>query len=150
MIGSTVSTYQNVFRVALIDGVTVTVILVAEGIVVDLTAHLKNKLYSFFLTVPCHRKPERCHHIKGSPMPICARCLAMLTGLLFFPLFLFNGLPLWLGIILQAPMLIDGITQKNGWRVSTNWLRTLTGLISGLGLAIGVTAIFHFIIQLIG
>ena len=80
-------------------------------------------------------------------MPICARCLAMLTGFFAIPLFLFYPLPLWLGILLQFPMLIDGTTQLKGWRTSNNTLRTVTGLLSGIGLSIGITSIFYFIIS---
>ncbi|AJD93641.1 hypothetical protein JMA_43240 (plasmid) [Jeotgalibacillus malaysiensis] len=45
-------------------------------------------------------------------------------------------------------MLVDGITQLKGWRTSTNTLRTVTGLMSGIGLSIGITSIFYFIIAL--
>lgn len=78
-------------------------------------------------------------------MPICARCLFMHIGLLLLPVFLFFPLPLWLGICLQVPLLMDGLTQLKGWRTSTNTLRMVTGLISGAGLAIGITSIFWWI-----
>lgn len=78
-------------------------------------------------------------------MPICARCLFMHIGILLLPLFLFYPLPLWLGICLQAPLLLDGLTQLKGWRTSTNGLRILTGLLSGAGLAIGITSTFWYI-----
>lgn len=81
-------------------------------------------------------------------MPICARCLAMLVGMATIPFFLFYPLPLWLGILLQVPMLVDGLTQLKGWRKSTNTLRTVTGLLSGAGLAIGITSLFYIIIRL--
>lgn len=107
----------------------------------------KGILYRLLMEVPCHRKSERCHHINGKAMPICARCLAMLSGLLFIPLFLFLHIPFAFALLMQVPMLIDGITQRKGWRVSTNALRSITGLVSGLGLAVGITATFRFIIQ---
>ena len=78
-------------------------------------------------------------------MPICARCLFMHIGILSLPVFLFYPLPLWLGICLQAPLLLDGLTQLKGWRTSTNALRIATGLLSGAGLAIGITSIFWWI-----
>ena len=116
--------------------------------VVVSTVRLKQFMVDACMVVPCHRNPERCHHIKGKPMPICARCLAMLTGFLAIPVLLFYPLPLWLGILMQVPMLVDGITQLKGWRTSTNTLRTVTGLMSGIGLSIGITSIFYFIIAL--
>ncbi|WP_124728776.1 DUF2085 domain-containing protein [Staphylospora marina] len=89
------------------------------------------------LIVPCHRRPDRCLHFRGKPMPICARCLSMLLGYLFIlPLLFLPTLPWWWGLLLQIPMLIDGFTQKWGWRESTNVLRVVTGLLSGLGLSI--------------
>lgn len=97
--------------------------------------------------VPCHRKSERCFHIKGQPMPICSRCLSILIGSISLPFFFFYPMPLWIGLLLQIPMIIDGITQAKGMRMSTNRLRTLTGLGSGVGLAIGITSIFYMIIN---
>ena len=43
-----------------------------------------------------------------------------------------------LGIVLQVPMLIDGITQAKKMRNSNNVLRTITGLTSGIGLALTI------------
>jgi len=79
-------------------------------------------------------------------MPICSRCLSILIGSLFLPVFFFYPQPLWIGLLLQLPMVIDGVTQAKGLRTSTNRLRTLTGLGSGVGLAIGITSIFYLII----
>lgn len=93
---------------------------------------------SWLLFVPCHRKPERCLHIKGKPMPLCARCTGILAGYLFLPIFSLLGwrIPLWIGIISQIPLLIDGYTQLRKWRMSNNALRLATGLISGFGLSV--------------
>jgi uncharacterized membrane protein len=95
-------------------------------------------LRELILTIPCHRRPDRCLRFRGQPMPICARCLSILLGFLFIPpLFLLHPpLPWWWGVTLQLPMLVDGFTQKWGWRESTNLLRVTTGLLSGLGLSI--------------
>lgn len=78
-------------------------------------------------------------------MPICVRCLCMLVGLLTIPFFLYFPLPLWVGILLQMPMVVDGWTQLKGWRNSTNRLRMITGLMSGVGLAVGITSLFWLI-----
>jgi uncharacterized membrane protein len=66
----------------------------------------------------------------------------MLIGLLTVPFFLFFPLPFWIGILLQMPMVADGWTQLKGWRNSTNTIRTVTGLMSGVGLAVGITSLF--------
>ena len=117
-----------------------------EAIAVDLTAHLKSTLYGFFRTVPCHRREERCFHIGGEAMPICSRCLFILIGMLFLPLFLIYPLPIYIGFVLQVPMVLDGWTQLKRWRTSTNALRSATGLMSGLGLSIGISGLFWSII----
>lgn len=92
----------------------------------------KGELLSF---IPCHRKPERSLKIKGKPMVLCARCTAIYGSYALLPvLFFFPTLHnLWLAILLQIPMLIDGFTQKWKWRESTNKLRVVTGLLSGIG-----------------
>ncbi|TCP69048.1 DUF2085 domain-containing protein [Baia soyae] len=94
--------------------------------------------------VPCHRKASRCFHVNGKPMPICARCLSILVGYLWLPVFLLLPFPVpwWLGFLLQIPTLIDGVTQLVKFRESTNTLRCVTGLLSGIGMSILAT---HFI-----
>ncbi|WP_269430399.1 DUF2085 domain-containing protein [Rossellomorea marisflavi] len=43
-------------------------------------------------------------------------------------------------------MVLDGWTQLKRWRTSTNALRSATGLMSGLGLSIGISGLFWNII----
>lgn len=107
----------------------------------DLIVAHKKMIRKAFLLVPCHRIPERCFHIKGSPMPICSRCISILLGYLFIPAVFFFNVPLWLGVLFQLPMIVDGYTQLKGLRVSNNTLRTITGLISGLGLSVIIVAL---------
>jgi uncharacterized membrane protein len=99
-------------------------------------AIFKKIVYEAFLYIPCHRKPERCFHINGKPMPICSRCLSILIGYIFIPILFFWNIPFWIGICCQIPMLMDGITQLKGWRKSNNVLRAITGLLSGFGLSV--------------
>jgi uncharacterized membrane protein len=75
--------------------------------------------------------------------------MSILLGFLFIPvLYLTHGsIPWWVGIVLQVPMLIDGFTQLFGWRESTNWLRTMTGLCSGFGLSVMVIFASHWLVQ---
>ncbi|SFI79570.1 Uncharacterized membrane protein [Bacillus sp. 71mf] len=92
--------------------------------------------------VPCHRKPSRCFHVNGTPLPICARCTGILIGYLFIPFLLFitYTVPISIGILAQIPMFVDGYTQLKKWRESNNLLRILTGLLSGFGLSVLVVS----------
>jgi uncharacterized membrane protein len=85
--------------------------------------------------IPCHRMPSRSPHWFGRQFPLCYRCLSILIGYLAFPAFLAANLhfSIWLGVLLNLPMLLDGLTQYRKWRSSTNALRVVTGLLSGVG-----------------
>lgn len=95
------------------------------------------------MTIPCHRIPERSFRIKGKPMPLCARCFAMLLGYLFTPIALVLSMvvPIWIPIIMTIPLLVDGFTQKWGWRKSSNGVRFLTGILFGIGQSLFITTI---------
>ena len=84
-------------------------------------------------------------------MPLCTRCTAILLGYLTLPVFLFAypSIPIYAGFLMQIPMLIDGYTQLRKWRESTNWLRFITGFISGAGQSAIVVSVSLFIINLI-
>ncbi|MFS0779399.1 DUF2085 domain-containing protein [Neobacillus sp. 3P2-tot-E-2] len=101
--------------------------------------------------VPCHRMKSRSLTIKGYTLPICARCTGILLGYLFFPfLFVFDlSLPLWLGILLNFPMVLDGWTQKRNIRMSNNTLRLSTGIVSGLGQSIIIVSLSQSFISIL-
>ncbi|MNB84045.1 hypothetical protein D3C81_384770 [compost metagenome] len=92
--------------------------------------------------VPCHRLESRSIVIGKRKFPICARCMAILMGYLAIPFLLFFGVhfPIIIGVLLNVPMLIDGYTQKWGWRKSNNFIRVITGLLSGIGVSIGIVS----------
>ncbi|MCM3617500.1 DUF2085 domain-containing protein [Sutcliffiella horikoshii] len=77
---------------------------------------------------------------------MCFRCMSIMLGYLaVIPLLwmtadvsFFNMLVV--GILLNIPMVIDGYTQLRGWRVSNNFLRSSTGLISGIGMSCIIVA----------
>lgn len=100
--------------------------------------------------VPCHRMKSRSLTIKGYTLPLCARCTGILLGYLFFPILLVVNLnlSLWLGIILNFPMVLDGWTQKKKLRMSNNSLRFTTGIISGFGQSIIIVSISQIIISI--
>ena len=90
----------------------------------------------------CHGKPERCLWIKGSPFPLCMRCmgfaLTLIIGIILGPLALLIYIPpsrfvLILFTVTLGPLAVDGWTQYLGWRRSNNTLRLITGLLAGLG-----------------
>jgi uncharacterized membrane protein len=101
--------------------------------------------------VPCHRMKSRSLTIKGQTLPLCARCTGILLGYLFFPLLFVLELnfPLWLGIALNLPMVLDGWTQKRKLRLSNNPLRLSTGIVSGLGQSIIIVSISQGIISFV-
>lgn len=101
--------------------------------------------------VPCHRKKSRSYVIAGKQFPLCARCTSILLGYLFTPILLILNLniSLLVGILLSIPMVIDGYTQLKGWRKSNNFLRTITGLLSGFGQSVIIVWMVNTIVSLV-
>ena len=101
--------------------------------------------------VPCHRMKSRSITIKGYTLPLCARCTGILAGYLFFPFIMVFDMnfPLWLGILLNLPMVIDGWTQKRKFRMSNNSLRLSTGIVSGLGQSMIIVSVSQSIIYIL-
>jgi uncharacterized membrane protein len=101
--------------------------------------------------VPCHRLKSRSITIKEYTLPLCARCTGILAGYLFFPFLLIAGiyLSLWLGLLLNVPMVLDGWTQKRKYRMSNNILRVTTGIMSGFGQSVLIVSGSDYIISMI-
>lgn len=86
--------------------------------------------------IPCHRRPDRSFFIRGKQFPLCARCTAIYASYITLPILAFltvNFYFLIFGLLLQLPMFIDGVTQLLRWRESNNYLRVITGSLSGIG-----------------
>ncbi|MDO5849457.1 MAG: DUF2085 domain-containing protein [Methanobrevibacter sp.] len=85
----------------------------------------------------CHRLPERSFFWRGHQFPVCARCTGVYLSIVTVPLLRMLRLDfqalLILGIILIAPMAVDGTTQLFRLRESNNYLRLFTGFIGGIG-----------------
>ncbi len=89
----------------------------------------------------CHQKTERCLKLLGKPMPICSRCFGVYSGILMGMILLLLVFDIKVSkiqaisflIILNVPLVIDGITQHFSFRESNNLLRFITGLIGGVG-----------------
>jgi len=107
------------------------------------------KVNKVFSIIPCHRLPERSFKIRGKVFPLCARCTSIYVGYLFLPVLLFMDLHLsfLIGIVLNLPMLLDGVTQQKGYRKSNNFLRTVTGLLSGIGQMVVVVDVANRLFQ---
>lgn len=87
-------------------------------------------LYRIAMLIGCHQRSDRSYFIRGRQIPVCARCLGILIGLVFAPVL---RVSLVAAIALVLPMLLDGGTQALGLRGSRNLLRFVTGV----GFAIG-------------
>lgn len=104
------------------------------------------------MIIPCHRISEGCLHFQGKPMPLCARCFAMLIGYLFTPMAKAFKLfiPLWIPIMLAVPLSIDGFTQRWGWRKSSNSARFITGALFVIGQSLLISTIVWNIVIYFG
>ena len=103
----------------------------------------------FLSIVPCHRMKDRCITIKGYTFPLCARCMGILAGYFLLPILTISNsnFPIWLGVLLNIPMVVDGWTQKMKYRESNNFLRLSTGIICGFGQSILIVSVSSLIIS---
>lgn len=137
---------------SMIAHLTVTVFFqIVIQVLIAIAGQIVIRLQRVFEIVPCHRMKSRSLTIFGYTLPLCARCTGILAGYLFFPILLIAGwnLPLWLGILLNFPMIIDGWTQKKKYRMSNNTLRFTTGIVCGLGQSIIIVWVSEFIISVV-
>ncbi len=99
-----------------------------------------NLIYSTY-RFTCHQLPSRSYFIFGQQMAFCHRDTAIYASL-FLAVILFGfvrhrikPLPWQVYIAFIAPMALDGITQLFGLRTSNWQLRTITGVLFGIGSA---------------
>jgi uncharacterized membrane protein len=107
-------------------------------------AHGASMNWRLLFRVMCHGMPSRCLTVWNVPMPICARCAAIYSGLFagvaFFAIARVRvSIAKVLLIASSIAMAIDGLTQVAGLRESTNPLRIATGL--AVGIAFGIWAL---------
>ena len=99
-----------------------------------------NLIYSGY-RFACHQLPSRSYFIFGHQMAFCHRDTAIYTSLflavIVFGLVRHRVKPLsWkVYLLFIAPMALDGITQLLGLRTSNWQLRTITGVLFGVGSA---------------
>jgi uncharacterized membrane protein len=88
------------------------------------------------LKLTCHRLPERSFDWAPG---LCARCTFFWIGMtVALPLMYFRKLPgsLAAGLLMVAPLVIDGSLQFAGFYHSTNLVRLITGFMAGIGICI--------------
>ncbi|WP_409199428.1 DUF2085 domain-containing protein [Methanobrevibacter sp. DSM 116169] len=105
-----------------------------------------------YMKLICHRMPERSFFIGKYQFPVCSRCTGFYIGVIAYLIYSnFNiinysiGLFIF-GLLLLLPAYVDGVSQYNGYRMSNNSLRLITGLLGGVGLGIIIKNITYFIL----
>lgn len=89
----------------------------------------------------CHQQAARSFFLNDNQLPICARDLGILGGLIIgLAAYMFVRHPVrWaLLLLLLVPMALDGGAQALTSYESSNLLRAMTGCLAGLGLGWGV------------
>jgi uncharacterized membrane protein len=120
------------------------VILSASLLCTYAIAHGASMNWRLLFRMMCHGMPARCLVVWSVPMPICARCTAIYSGL-FAGVVLFLLVRVRIGVAkifllaASAAMAVDGFTQLAALRTSTNPLRVATGL--AVGMAFGIWAL---------
>ena len=92
----------------------------------------------------CHQKHSRTYELKGNQMPFCVRDLAIFTGLLVGMLLFFrrsHPLPFIAIVAGLVPLAMDGGTQLVTSYESTNNMRLLTGMVTGVTLGMVIAHI---------
>jgi uncharacterized membrane protein len=86
----------------------------------------------------CHRLPGRSLQLPWGTSGLCARCTAFWAAAGFVSLAMALGVRppgLSAGLLLLAPLVVDGGLQYLGLYESNNPLRVITGLAAGAGVA---------------
>jgi uncharacterized membrane protein len=119
---------------------------------VDLIDGKIDGAYKFPFYLICHRIPDRTFKIWKYYFPVCARCTGIyISGFSYFIIAMFIPIVYNIELIILAilsiiPTTVDGISQLLNKRNSNNYLRFITGLFAGIGLAVLAKAIKFIII----
>jgi uncharacterized membrane protein len=104
-----------------------------------LRLEVSKNLYAILHSI-CNQMPTRSLFIYTSPMAICARCFFIYSVMFITGLALVNNRNKHIrwkaGLLLMIPCIIDGSSQYLGFRLSNNFLRSMTGALAGLGIAL--------------
>lgn len=102
---------------------------------------IASRIYSL-LGYFCHQRPSRSWFLLGSNLGLCARTFSIYAALAAggAALLASDRLQAWVrgrrrlwGVLLIAPLAVDGTMQLTGVWASTNVLRAVTGILGGLG-----------------
>lgn len=98
-----------------------------------LILHFFDKDYGLCL---CHKMEERSVKFLGLEKYFCSRCLGILIGGFTGILLKLLGyyIPYIFILLFAIPLLIDGISQFIGLRMSNNYLRIVTGFLFGISI----------------
>ncbi len=108
------------------------------------------KWMRFGAAVGCHQLAERSFFIGGYQFPVCARCTGLPIGwIAALPVFLLLRPPLFTGLLLLVPMLLDWGLQALGVLPSTNARRLITGVLGGCGYLLTLCAAGRMILSAI-
>jgi uncharacterized membrane protein len=94
----------------------------------------------------CHQLADRSYFLNDNQLPVCARDLGIVTGLvigLAFFIPLRKQLRWEFLLLLLVPMVGDGLLQAVGTYESSNAVRSLTGALAGGGLGYGLGMLVH-------
>jgi len=101
------------------------------------------KFINFLDSIICHQFPPRCHNLFGYNLGLCVRCFSFYLTILICILFGFfiefiakKKIKRYLFFILISPLVIDGLSQYLYFRESTNFIRTVTGVMAGIAVSI--------------
>ena len=96
----------------------------------DAFTHLHGRiqqcLFYVALAFGCHQRPDRSFSFRGRQLPLCARCLGVLIGPLFAPIYFWHLSPR-IALACISVFLADASTQLVRLRESKNWLRLFSG-----------------------
>jgi len=99
----------------------------------------------------CHRLPERSV-LLGIKLPLCTRCFGFFLGilvglltLLFSIIFKTKIRAIIFFLLMNSPLILDGITQYLNLRKSNNWLRLFTGILSGISVPLVLRYVLYFV-----
>lgn len=90
----------------------------------------------------CNHREETAPRIFGKTFILCWRCTGVMMALITmvvirnFVNVSFGNLQLVLGSLMMLPILIDGGLQYFLKYESTNWKRTITGILFGVGFSL--------------
>lgn len=103
--------------------------------------HKAFQLLDYSCSFLCHQLDSRSIHLGIYKVAICSRCFSfylsmlMLCGFYRYRGFPQRGISVTFFVILTLPLVIDGVTQSIGFRISTNSLRITTGTLAGIATA---------------